>query len=86
MPVSDTAIEGIWGQDEHSVTTLVNAQMAEMLGYTVEELRGHPVTDFMFEEDVKDYLKKLESSFQGVSGQYERRYRRKNGDVLKRGR
>jgi len=79
--IVNMASEGIWVLDKKARTSFINTRMGEILGYSFKEMRGRPVTDFMFEEDVPDYLQKLESRFQG-SGQYERRYRRKNGELV----
>jgi PAS domain S-box-containing protein len=78
----DTANEGIWALGPDAVTTFVNARMAEMLGYSVEEMNGRPLTDFMFQEDMPDYLNRMENRHQGLSEHYERRYRRKDGQVV----
>jgi len=45
-----TAEEGIWEIDALSRTTFVNPRMADMLGYTIEEMLGKPLADFMDEE------------------------------------
>ena len=78
----DTASEGIWGQDENFNTSFVNAHMAEMLGYTVGEMSGRPVTDFMFEEDLADHRQRVTNRKQHISEAYERRFRRKDGNTL----
>jgi PAS domain S-box-containing protein len=36
----DTLQEGVWLIDKNANTTFVNPRMAEMLGYTVEEMLG----------------------------------------------
>ncbi|MEJ2693781.1 MAG: PhnD/SsuA/transferrin family substrate-binding protein [Candidatus Thiodiazotropha sp.] len=80
--IVDTANEGIWVLDVDTTTTFVNRQMAEMLGYPVEEMIGRPMEDFMFEEDVPDHLKRMEARRGGVSESYERRFRRKDEQTL----
>ncbi len=80
--IFDTATEGIWGQDEIFDTTFVNAHMAEMLGYSVEELQGRPVTDFMFEEDLLDHQQRVVNRKEHLSEVYERRLRRKDGETI----
>jgi PAS domain S-box-containing protein len=80
--IVDTSIEGIWVVGPDIRTTSVNARMAEMLGYPSEEIIGRPFTDFMFEEDLPDHLKKIENRRQGLSENYERRFRRKDGETL----
>jgi PAS domain S-box-containing protein len=78
----NTAAEGIWGLGPDHMTTFVNARMAEMLGYSDQELIGRPLTDFMFEEDAPDHLQKLEARRQGRPGHYERRFLRKDGKTV----
>jgi PAS domain S-box-containing protein len=80
--IVDTSAEGIWVLGPDSKTTFVNARMTEMLGYSGEEMISRPVTDFIFEEDTPDYLNKMERRCQGLSENYERRFRRKDGRIL----
>jgi len=80
--IVDTATEGIWSLGVDAETTFVNARMAEMLGYSVQEMIGRQMADFMFEEDTRDYLQKNEKRIQGRSETYERRFRRKDGETL----
>ena len=64
------------------MTTFVNARMAEMIGYQAGEMIGQPLTAFMFEEDVPDHHRKMEARRQGLSENYERRFRRKDGQTV----
>jgi PAS domain S-box-containing protein len=75
--IIDTASEGIWLLGPDLMTTFVNARMAEMLGYSPDEIIGRPSTDFMFAEDVPDHLKRMENRRKGLSERYERRFRRR---------
>ncbi len=75
----DTANEGIWIQDENFVTTFVNEHMANMLGYSADELQGMKVTDFMTEEDAVDHVHKMDERSKNISDIYERRMRHKDG-------
>ncbi len=43
----ESAQEGIWIIDPFQRTTYVNPRMAAMLGYTVEEMAGRPLFDFV---------------------------------------
>jgi PAS domain S-box-containing protein len=45
----ELAQEGIWLIDEHALTSFVNPRMAQMLGYTVEEMLGRHPYSFMDE-------------------------------------
>ncbi|MFY9327187.1 MAG: PAS domain S-box protein, partial [Georgfuchsia sp.] len=80
--IIDTANEGIWMLGPDTMTISVNARMAEMLGLKAEEIIGRPVTDFLFEEDVPDHLKRMQSRHRGLPENYERRLRRHNGTTL----
>ena len=48
--IVETANEGIWIVDAEARTTYVNKKMAEMLGYSREEMIGKSVRDFTDEE------------------------------------
>jgi PAS domain-containing protein len=50
--ILETASEGIWMFDVDSKTTFANSRIAEMLGYTVEEMLGRSLFDFM-DEDIE---------------------------------
>lgn len=81
--IVDTANEGILMLGEDLVTTFVNARMAEMLGCGIEEVLGRPMTDFMFEEDVPDFQRRIElQRSTGKSATFESRYRSKEGRAV----
>ncbi len=80
--IVDTANEGIWQLSVDGITTSVNARMAEMLGYSVDEMAGRPMTDFMFKEDEPDHLRKMEIRAREISEHYERRFRRKDEEAV----
>jgi PAS domain S-box-containing protein len=80
--IVDTATEGIWVVGPDAMTTFVNARMAEMLGCSGKEMIGRPLTDFMFEEDAPDHLRKMENRRKGMSESYERRFRRQDGQTV----
>ncbi|MEW5911476.1 MAG: PAS domain S-box protein [Thermodesulfobacteriota bacterium] len=80
--IVETAIEGIWSVDGEYRTVFVNARMAQMLGYSVEEMLGRPVQDFMPAEEWEDNRTKMDQRRRGESGQYERRFRRKDGSLV----
>ncbi len=80
--IVETANEGIWLTDAATRTTYVNRQMAQMLGYTVEEMLGRPLFDFLFEEDLPDAQRKYERRKMGESEIGEFRMRRKDGSEI----
>lgn len=80
--IVETAYEGIWKIDARFITSFVNRRMAALLGYTVEEMIGRPLFDFLFESDIEQKRFDLQRRRQGVSEQLEGRYRKKDGSVL----
>jgi len=48
--IIETTSEGVWLSDLGRNTTFVNQRMADMLGYTVEEMIGRPVSQFVAED------------------------------------
>ncbi len=77
-----TAREGIWVLGPDMATTMVNARMAELLGYEADEIIGRPMDAFMFDPDVPDHKKKMQARRKGVSESYERRFQRKDGQAI----
>jgi len=76
------ANEGIWLMNSNFTTRFVNARVAEMIGYEVEEIIGCRFEPFLFEEDLQDHENKIESRKQGITERYERRLRHKDGHVV----
>jgi PAS domain S-box-containing protein len=74
--------EGIWLIDKDAYTTFVNPPMADMLGYTVDEIQGKHLFDFMDEKDIEIANKKLESRRRGIKEQHEFEFRRKDGSSV----
>lgn len=77
----ETAIEGIWKIENH-ITTYANKAMANMLGYTPEEMLGKSIYDFMFEEDIPDLEERLKKRAKGIDEVYESRRKKKDGSEL----
>jgi len=71
--------EGIWVIDKDSQTTFVNPRMAEMLGYTVEEMIGKHLFSFMDEQGVKIATQNLARRQQGIKEQHDFEFLRKDG-------
>jgi PAS domain S-box-containing protein len=80
--IVETANEGMWKLDGEFVTRFVNRRMAELLGYTVDEMLGKSLFDFIFEGDVEQKRADLQRLRTGVNEHLERRYRKKNGAEL----
>lgn len=81
--IVDTAIEGIIiiAPDNRTIQ-FVNDRMANLLGYTPEQILNRELTDFMFTDDILDYQQKMEKRSKGVSEQFQRRFKRKDGQSV----
>jgi len=81
--IVDTAEEGIWIVDARGVTTFVNRRMAELLGYTVEELQGAPMSAFRV-QDEETRAARRERSAAGTTRFFDTdvQYRRKDGSTM----
>jgi|GEM_PF-5246352 len=80
--IVETALEGIWIIDEDSRTSFVNQRMAEMLGYSVDDMTGATLFDFMDEEGQRAAAAQVERRRQGVAEQHDFKFRRKDGSDL----
>jgi two-component system cell cycle sensor histidine kinase/response regulator CckA len=80
--IIETTSEGVWLIDVEGKTTFVNSHMAEMLGYTREEMLGRSVFSFMDEESQALAHAKLQRRQQGVAESHEHTYRKKDGTTL----
>ena len=80
--IVDTTNEGIWTIDEHTAATFVNRRMAEMLGYTPDEMTGRKLLSFMFPEDIPKMEERMAVLRRGGSYVGEMRYRRRDGREL----
>jgi diguanylate cyclase (GGDEF)-like protein/PAS domain S-box-containing protein len=80
--IVETANEGIWMIDGNNLTTFVNPRMAEMLGYTVEEMMGRSLLEFMDTEGQKLALEKLEHRRQGRREQHDFCFTRQDGSFI----
>jgi PAS domain S-box-containing protein len=80
--IVETTNEGIWLLDSNFLTSFVNRQMAEMLGYQPGEMPGRSVFDFYFPEDVEHKRQILARRRDGLSEHFDDRFRRKDGTEL----
>ncbi len=80
--IVETSSEGIWQLDQDNKTVFVNPRMAEMLGYSVDEMLGKSFLDFLMETDKKavDYL--LRELQDLMIQPYDVQFRRKDGSIL----
>ena len=80
--IVQTAEEGIWMIGADATTTFVNPKMASMLGYSVEEMLGRSMYDFMDERARADARENMRRREQGISEQHDFRLTRKDGGDL----
>jgi len=66
--IVEGAQEGIWLVDTQWRLTFVNARLAEMFGYPPEEMLGHPIVEFMDEEERGVAPAKMRAREQGARG------------------
>lgn len=74
--------EGIWAIDKESVTSFVNQKMAEILGYTVEEMTGRSLFSFMDDEGRWICEQNIKRRQQGIKEQHEFKFLKKNGTMI----
>ena len=78
----ETALEGMWMIDGNYRTTFANHRMAEMLGYSVDEMLGRIPIDFMFPEDLEKIKEIMAKRVEGRSAKYEQRFRHRDGSEV----
>ncbi len=80
--ILDLSQEGIWVLDEQFRTTFVNSQISKWLGYPSEDIVGHPMEEFLFQEDIPDHQREMQQRKMKIDSQYEQRFQRKDGGVV----
>ncbi|MFN3323974.1 MAG: PAS domain S-box protein [Bryobacteraceae bacterium] len=78
----ESVSEGIWLTDPDGRTTYVNQSLADMLGYSPEELLGKTPFDLIHEEDAERARYRFQLRKQGLKGRFEYRYRRKDTSIV----
>jgi PAS domain S-box-containing protein len=79
--IVETMDEGVWKLDEDLETVYVNRRMADMLGYTPEEIIGRNQIFFVAADEVPGQLTRIEERRQGKSGRFECRFVTKDGRI-----
>ncbi|QWR76140.1 sensor histidine kinase [Candidatus Magnetomonas plexicatena] len=74
--------EGIWSLDKNAITTFVNPAMAQMLGFTVEEMLGKPLFDFMDEAAIERTKVNVDFVHNGTTKKVENTHIHKDGRTI----
>ena len=80
--IVETTSEGIWLVDTENRTTFVNERMAEMLGYSVEEMLGTTPADYTLDGRMPDIEERERQAHAAGSKQYEDELGRRDGSSL----
>ena len=80
--ILETTYEGVWSIDADGKTSFVNPRMAQMLGYTVEEMLGKHLSEFMDSEGQAIATAQLERRRQGIHENHDFKFCRKDGSDL----
>jgi PAS domain S-box-containing protein len=80
--IVETAREGIWQIDIDACTVFVNERLAEMFGYTVEEMIGRPIFDFFDESGIDLAQHYIQQHQDGQFSHFDFEFRRKDGAPL----
>jgi PAS domain S-box-containing protein len=78
----ENALEGVWAIDSNANTILVNPSMANILGYTVEEMIGKSLFSFMDGNQVKISKLNIENRKSGIAEERDVEYLHKNGNKV----
>ena len=74
--------EGVWALDLDGFTTFANPSMAQMLGYTVDEMQGRHLFSFTDERGATLAKNYLERRKQGIKEQHDFEFIRKDGSRI----
>lgn len=75
----ETMNDGLALRDEHGRLTYVNNRLCEILDFERDEIIGHPVTDFLDEENRAVYAEQISRRERGSHDPYEMKWLRKDG-------
>jgi PAS domain S-box-containing protein len=80
--IVENAREGICIVAEGERIGFVNQSLADMLGYRVDEMLGHSIFEFIFEEDLEIAKERMEQRKAGDTAPRDFRFRRKDGSEV----
>ncbi|HKP55512.1 MAG TPA: PAS domain S-box protein [Polyangiales bacterium] len=74
--------EGVWEIDPETRTRFVNPRMAQLLGYSADEMIGMKLDDFMDDEARSIATQQVERRRAGISESHDSKFLRKDGSAL----
>ncbi|MCC5896495.1 MAG: diguanylate cyclase [Phormidium sp. BM_Day4_Bin.17] len=80
--IVENSQEGIWVIDDENKTIFANSRLEEMLGYSLDELRGNSFLEFMEDEDKPAAIEHLRRRKQGIRENHIAKLRRKDGSMI----
>ncbi|ACK71915.1 diguanylate cyclase with PAS/PAC and GAF sensors [Gloeothece citriformis PCC 7424] len=80
--IIETTAEGVWIIDQENKTTFVNHRMAQMLGYTIDEMKGKSMLDFVDAQEQEMVANHIERRRQGVMEYRDFKFIRSDGNYL----
>ncbi|MBD1930958.1 MULTISPECIES: PAS domain-containing sensor histidine kinase [Cyanophyceae] len=80
--IIETSLEGVWIIDSNNKTSFVNPRMAEMLGYSAQEMQDKPLFDFMDDEGKAIASANVERRRQGIKENHDFKFTRKDGSPM----
>ncbi len=80
--IVESAFEGILLADPDGLITFVNARMAEMLGYGIDELVGRQFLDFITSDELAGMGVRRSQRREGIIEQYDLKMVKKDGSVI----
>ncbi|MDJ0600080.1 MAG: EAL domain-containing protein [Crocosphaera sp.] len=80
--IVETTTEGIWMLDQDNKTSFVNQQMAQMLGYKIEEMVGKNLFDFVDFEDNTKVKKQIQEYCKSMGETHDLKFRCRDGREL----
>lgn len=78
----ETLQEGIWAIDMDANTTFVNRRMAKMLGYTIEEIDGRSLFNFMDDQGRRVAEQNMDNWKSGIREHHNFEFLKKDGDRM----